>query len=57
MELGILLSALQELNLREEHRIARDYGSVPSLYNKLYTISERMDRSEIGLCNDVVPSF
>ena len=56
-EIGVILSALQELNLREENRIAREYGSVPALYNKLYTIWERMDRSETGLRNDVVPSF
>jgi len=56
-EIGVILSALQELNLREENRIAREYGSVPALYNKLYTLWERMDRSETGLRNDVVPSF
>ena len=56
-EMGVILSALQELNLREENRIAREYGSVPALYNKLYTLWERMDTSETGLRNDVVPSF
>ena len=56
-EIGVILSALQELNLREENRIARDYGSVPALYNKLYSIFERMDSSQTGLRNDVVPSF
>jgi len=56
-EIGVILSALQELNLREENRIARDYGSVPALYNKLYTIFEQMDTSQTGLRNDVVPSF
>ena len=56
-EIGIILSALQELNLREEHRIAREYGSVPALYNKLYSHWERMDSSQTGLRNDVVPSF
>jgi hypothetical protein len=56
-EIGVILSALQELNLREENRIAREYGSVPALYNKLYTVWEQMDRSETGLRNDVVPSF
>lgn len=56
-EMGIILSALQELNLREENRIAREFGSVPALYNKLYTVFERMDRSQTGLRNDVVPSF
>jgi hypothetical protein len=56
-EIGVILSALQELNLREENRIAREYGSVPALYAKLYDLWEQMDRSETGLRNDVVPSF
>ena len=56
-EIGVILSALQELNLREENRIAREYGSVPALYNKLYSVWEQMDKSETGLRNDVVPSF
>jgi hypothetical protein len=36
-EIGILLSALQLVELSEEHRIAKEHGSVPTLYNKLYT--------------------
>ena len=56
-EIGVILSALQELNLREENRIAREYGSVPALYNKLYSVFERMDTSGTVLRNDVVPSF
>jgi len=56
-EIGVILSALQELNLREENRIAREYGSVPALYNKLYSLWEMMDTSETGLRYDVVPSF
>jgi len=56
-EIGVILSALQELNLREEHRIAREYGSVPALYNKFYSVWEQMDTSETGLRYDVVPSF
>jgi hypothetical protein len=56
-EIGVILSALQQLDLREENQIARDYGSVPALYNKLYTVFERMDTSQTGLRNDVVPSF
>jgi len=56
-EIGVILSALQELNLREENRIACEYGSVPALYNKLYSYWERMDTSETGLRYDVVPSF
>jgi hypothetical protein len=56
-EIGIILSALQNLENSDENRIAREYGSVPALYNKLYTIFEQMDRSQTGLQNDVVPSF
>lgn len=56
-EVGVILSALQLLNLRDENQIAREYGSVLALYNKLYTLYERMDSSQTGLRNDVVPSF
>jgi hypothetical protein len=56
-EIGVILSALQELNLAQEHRIARDYGSVPALYNKLYSSFERMDTSQTGLRYDLTPSF
>jgi hypothetical protein len=56
-EMGILLSALQNLENIDEIHIARDYGSVPALYNKLYSLWERMDTSQTGLRNDVVPSF
>lgn len=56
-EIGIILTALQELDISEENRIARDYGSAPALYNKLYSYWEQMDTSQIELCNDVVPSF
>jgi len=56
-EIGIILSALQEVNTQEENRIAREYGSVPALFNKFYSIFETMDRSSTILRNDVVPSF
>jgi hypothetical protein len=56
-EIGVILSALQNLTISDERIIAREYGSVPALYNKLYTLFEQMDTSETGLRNDVVPSF
>jgi hypothetical protein len=56
-EIGVILSALQNLELAEQNLIAREYGSVSALYNKLYSYWERMDSSETGLRNDVVPSF
>ena len=56
-EIGILLSAIQSLENIDEIHIAREYGSVPALYNKLYSVWEQMDRSQTGLRYDVVPSF
>ena len=56
-EIGILLSALQNLENIDEIHIAKDYGSVPALYNRLYTLWEQMDSSQTGLRYDVVPSF
>lgn len=56
-EIGILLAALQNLESADELRLARDYGSAPTLYNKLYTIWEQMDKSQVGLRYDVVPSY
>jgi hypothetical protein len=56
-EIGILLSALQDLDNVDEIRLSREYGSASALYNKLYSLWERMDTSETGLRYDVVPSF
>jgi len=56
-EVGVILSALQLLSNRDENLIAKDYGSVPALYDKLHTVWEQMDSSQTGLRNDVVPSF
>ena len=56
-EVGVILSALQLLSSRDENLIAKDYGSVPALYDKLHTVWEQMDSSQTGLRNDVVPSF
>ena len=56
-EMGILLSALTNLEIVEEMHISREYGSATALYNRLYPLWEQMDSSETGLCYDVVPSF
>ena len=56
-EIGIILSALQLLQNRDENQIAREYGSARALHEKLSTIMDRMDCSETGLRYDVVPSF
>ena len=45
-EIGILLSALQTLELNEENRIAKEHGSVPTLYNKLHTHLETISYKE-----------
>jgi hypothetical protein len=56
-EIGVILSALQNLEFADQNLIAREYGSSSALYNKLYVLWEQMDRSETGLRYDVVPSF
>ena len=56
-EIGILLSALQNLENIDEIRLAREYGSASALYAKLHDLWEQMDTSETGLRYDVVPSF
>jgi hypothetical protein len=56
-EIGILLSALQTLSVSDERVIARDYGSAPALYNKLYSYYEQMDQSTVELRYELTPSF
>ena len=56
-EIGVILSALQLLQHRDENLIAREYGSTAALYQRLHTIWETLDRSETGLRNDVIPSY
>lgn len=56
-EMGIIISALQNLDNSDELRLSHEYGSVSALYNRLYPQWEQMDRSETGIRNDVVPSF
>ena len=56
-EIGVILSALQLLDIGDEKYIAKEYGSVPALYNKLYSLFEQMDTSQTVLRNDLVPSF
>jgi len=55
--LGVILSALQLLENRDENQIAKEYGSVTALYSKMSLLMDQMDTSETGLRNDVVPSF
>jgi len=56
-EVGVILSALQLLDLSDENMIAKDYGSAQALYDKLCEVWKQMDTSQTGLRNDVVPSF
>ena len=56
-EIGVILSALQLLETIDENRIAREYGSTTALYQRLQTIWETLDQSEIGIQNDVCPSY
>lgn len=58
-EIGILLSALQLLDGRDERLIAKEYGSAPTLYNKLYSVWETLDQSETKLENESIiePSY
>ena len=56
-EIGIILSALQLLQHRDENLIAKEYGSSAALYQRLYTVWETLDQSETGIRNDVVPSY
>ena len=46
-EINILLTALQLVELNQEHQIAKEHGSVPTLYNKLYTELEGIKYKEV----------
>ena len=56
-EIGVILSALQLLQHRDENLIAKEYGSAAALYQRLHSVWETLDRSETGIRNDVVPSY
>lgn len=57
-ELGILMSALQCVERREEYQIEKDHGSLSTLYNRLNDLSVGMDLSPNQPPEDYVePSF
>jgi len=58
-ELGVILSALQVLDVAEEWQIAKYYGSSTTLYNRLKEIYDEMDQSCLEEQNDPIcePSF
>mgnify|MGYP006245434265 CR=1 FL=1 len=57
-ELGILMSALQCVERREECQIEKDHGSLSTLYNRLNDLSVGMDLSPNQPPEDYVePSF
>ena len=47
-ELGILLSALQCVERREEYLIEKEHGSMITLYHRLNEIYETMDCSHVN---------
>ncbi len=58
-EIGVILSALQLLDHGDENRIAKHYGSAPSLYNRLKEIYDGMDSTVCGQEHDPIcePSY
>jgi hypothetical protein len=58
-EIGVILSALQLLEYGDENRIAKYYGSAPSLYSRLKEIYDDMDSSICDVQHDPIcePSF
>ena len=56
-EIGVILSALQLLQHRDENLIAREYGSTAALYERLHSVWQTLDRTETELRNDVIPSY
>jgi hypothetical protein len=56
-EIGILLSALDNLSTSDQNLIAKDYGSASSLQSRLLSIWQSMDKSKLNLRYDITPSF
>ena len=56
-ELKILLTSLQLLELSEENMIAKEFGSVPSLYTKLLVELETLNQSALSYSYDSEGSF
>jgi hypothetical protein len=48
-EIGILLSALENLNASDENLIAKEYGSSRALEFRLKDIWEQMDQSQLHI--------
>jgi len=56
-ELGIILTALSSIDGRDDILIAKDYGSVNALKDRLQFIYQQLDSSSLSLSNDFEPSF
>lgn len=56
-ELGIILSALQLLDTRDELMLAKEYGSAGAIHDRLKDVYDNMDKSVIRLTYDIEPSF
>lgn len=56
-ELKIILTSLQLLELSEENMIAKEFGSVPSLYTKLLIELETLNQSALQQSYDHNASY
>ena len=56
-ELKIILTSLQMLELSEENMIAKEFGSVPSLYTKLLIELETLNQSALQQSYDPNASY
>tara|TARA_B100001093_G_scaffold202616_1_gene194612 strand:- start:2669 stop:2884 length:216 start_codon:yes stop_codon:yes gene_type:complete len=56
-ELGVILSALQNLDHGDENLIAREFGSSRALHDRLKAFYDNMDQSTLCLTYDCEPSF
>jgi len=56
-ELKIILTSLQMLELSEENMIAKEFGSVPSLYTKLLIELETLNQSALQQSYDHNASY
>lgn len=58
-EVGVILSALQLLDMGDEYNIARSYGSAPAIYDRLYEVFTQLDKEQLELKYEpyIEPSF
>lgn len=56
-ELGIILTALSLIDGRDDILIAKEYGSVSALKDRLQFLYQQLDSSSLSLSNDFEPSY